>query len=372
MRSKDKRRKVFAYISNLRSLLFRHDILLASLLGILLISFATFLGYSNNKVVPLNPDSHARYVLEPNNPLKILSNWDGPDYLNISLNGYQTRSQTNLFPGYPLSARFIHIMVPSLLDSGLIVSWLCLIGSIFFLIKIIKTRYKFKDSLSGINAVLLFILFPTGIFLVASYSEPMLALLILAAWNYANKNKYLLSGTLIGIATVTHITGLFGLLLVLMILYRNKISKNKLLTTFILGMIGLISYMIFLNKKFGDALAFIYSQQHLGWFHWSLSHYIADMGWLNVLMILLVTVSVIYWWNRDKILSLYSLLFLLLPLVGGQFGGYNRYVLMDFALPLMFFDKFKDNKNAYPIILAASSILWAYFLFQYTGGYVGG
>jgi hypothetical protein len=63
---------------------------------------------------------------------------------------------------------------------------------------------------------------------------------------------------------------------------------------------------------------------------------------------------------------------LCIPLLGGQFGGFNRYVLMAFPVQFMLYDHFRSSKNMYPVILAATSVLWCYFLLQYAGGYIGG
>ena len=61
-----------------------NEIQVSILITIVLILGSFAIGFENNKVIPINSDITARYALEPNNPLKIFSNWDGPDYLKIS------------------------------------------------------------------------------------------------------------------------------------------------------------------------------------------------------------------------------------------------------------------------------------------------
>jgi hypothetical protein len=58
--------------------------------------------------------------------------------------------------------------------------------------------------------------------------------------------------------------------------------------------------------------------------------------------------------------------------VGGQFGGFERYCLMAFPVPLMLYSFFRQKTTAYSIIIAISAIFWTYFLFQFSGGYIGG
>ncbi len=348
------------------------EFLLSFLITLIFVLSATFLGYSNNKVVPVNLDTHARYVVEPNNPLKILSNWDGPDYLKIATFGYRVPYQTNLFPLYPLTTRIVHKIGPSILDSALIVTWLALFGSVYYFLKVVKLNYNFKDNLKTIRAILLFLFFPTGVFLIGTYSESLLAFFSFSAIYYAYKKEYVKSGLLLALASATHLSGLFTIFIVLIILYRKKLPITKILTTILIGVTGLLGYMLFQLYKFNNPFEFIRSQQHLGWLHWSLTNYFNQLGWMNIIMLTLVLISIFYWWNKRIELALYSIIFLLLPFLSGQFGGYNRYVLMDFSLPLMFFDKFKDSKTIYPILISISAILWSYFLFQYVGGYVGG
>jgi hypothetical protein len=82
--------------------------------------------------------------------------------------------------------------------------------------------------------------------------------------------------------------------------------------------------------------------------------------------------TTIYWWKRRKSFAVYSGLYLLIPLVGGQFGGYPRYTLMVFPLQFMLFDYFRDKKFALmpSVVLIFFAIGWAYILLQFAAGYV--
>lgn len=349
-----------------------HKLILAILVTLTIIILGVFLGFENNKVIPANPASSSHYLLEPNNRLSFMSNWDGPDYLNIAKFGYQSVIQTNLLPMYPLIVKLLNYLIPSLLISALILSWLCLIIAVYFYLKIIDYLFKNTDNLESLKAVLLFMLFPTGIFLLATYSESLLMASALAAIYFAFKKRYILAGFLSLIATAAHITGVFVLILVALILLEEKLNFKKILITLVTGSLGLLSYMTYLYIKFNNPLAFINAQKKNGWLHFSINNYVATIGWLNIVFFILIITSSVYWWSRRKSFSIYSMLFLAIPIFGGQFGGFNRYILVVFPLQIMLYDKYRKNPFGYAICLSLSAVLWAYFVFQYAGGYVGG
>ena len=62
----------------------------------------------------------------------------------------------------------------------------------------------------------------------------------------------------------------------------------------------------------------------------------------------------------------------MIPLLGGQFGGFVRYTLMDFPVFFMFYDYLRKKSLAYPVFISLIAIGWTYILLQYTGGYLGG
>ncbi len=349
-----------------------HKLVLAVSISIIIIVTGVFLGYENNKVVPINPAASSHYLLEPHNPLSFMSNWDGPDYLNIAKYGYKSIIQTNLFPMYPILVRLFNFIVPSLLISALLLSWLCLVIAIYFYLKIIEILFKPKNNLESLKAVLLFILFPTGIFLLATYSESLFMASALAAIYFAYKRKYLLAGLISILTTATHPNGVFLAILVGLILYEQKMNFKKIILSIAIGGLGLLGYMAFLYIKFSNAFAFVNAQKKNGWLQFNVNNYTVEVGWLNIIFFILIITSAIYWWSRHKSFSIYSILFLVVPILGGQFGGFNRYVLAAFPLQIMLYDRYRNKPYGYAICLSLSSILWAYFVFQYAGGYVGG
>lgn len=200
----------------------RNDFLTALLIVLVVIAVGIVFSVENNKLIPQNPSKLAHYSREPTNKLSFLANWDGADYIKIIRTGYRHENRANFFPLYPLVAHEVKIIVRSPLDSALAVSWASFVGAVYFYIKIIKKKYKFKDNLDVIQAVLFFVLYPTAVFLFAAYTESLLAFLSLAALYFALERRWLVSSLFVMFATATHETGLLVLGLVALVLFEEK------------------------------------------------------------------------------------------------------------------------------------------------------
>lgn len=357
----------------IENFLLKRDFLVALIVAILVILAALSLGWYNNKVVPVSGSPVAHYLKEPNNPLRFMSDWDGPDYLKISHTGYTDVDSTNFFPLYPILVHIVNQIISSTLYSALLVSWVSLVGAIYFFIKITKQLYNVPTN-ETIRAVRLFVLFPTGVFLLATYTESLFAFLALAAIYYTFTKRYLLSVIFTIFATATHVTGMFLILLLALILIEQKEKIQKVVVFVVLGSLGLITYSAYLFNKFGRPLAFITAQKSHGWvqIHKGYIHNIeTTFNTLNIFFIILIIISTIYWWKKRKSFSIYSFSFLLIPLLGGQFGGFDRYVLMAFPIQFMLYEELRKKPLSYAIMLSLFSIFWAYTVMQYAGGYTG-
>jgi Gpi18-like mannosyltransferase len=339
---------------------------------VVIIGTGLFFGWYNNKVVPLYPKAHFHYVQEPTNPLSYMSNWDGPDYLGIAKSGYTSLFQANFFPLYPMAIYAVDRVIPSPLDSALLISWVCLVGAAYFYMKVVRTVFSVKGKSEPLKALLFFVFFPTGVFLIATYTESLYALLALGSIYYAFQKRIVLTAGLALLCTATHVTGVFVVILVSAILLEEKARFLKAFATLVVGSLGLVGYMTYLQIKFHNPFAFIQSQEQIhGWLQYGYSNLLTTADFFNVLFLILLVVSAVYWWKRRKSFSLYSILFIFLPFVGRQFGGFNRYVLMAFPMQFMLYEYFTNKKTAFPYIAALLGVTWTYILLQYAGGYIG-
>lgn len=350
-----------------------HRLALSILIGICFIVVALSLGRYSNFTIPGNNGPNARYMQEPGTHLDFMAEWDSLHYIHIAQHGYTNSSLAAFFPLYPLMIRLAMFVFGSPLISALLISWLALIGAVYYYLRILTEFFK-NDSTKAVMGVLLFLFFPTGIFLAAAYSEGLFALLSLAAIYYAFRRQYIVSGVLTGLATLSRPDGVFILLLIAAMLYELRAKLWQIGLSVLLGCSGIISYMIFLGIKLHNPLAFISAQKHhIRWLSDSFFHSFSNtLSAVSLILFVLAIIAVIYWWRRRRSFALFGLLFVLLPILTANFNGYPRYLLIDFPLQLMLLDKFKKSSPGYALILMISAIAWAYFTIHYAAGYTGG
>jgi hypothetical protein len=349
------------------------EILLAVLVAAAIIVLGVGLGRENNKLIPVNPTPSAHYNLEPHNHLSFMSDWDGPIYLNIAQHGYTDKGVANFFPLYPLMVRAVNQLVHSVIYSGLIVAWAGFIGATYFYLKVVKRLYNLKSNTEALRAALFFVLFPTGVFLIATYTESLFAFLALGALYFTLQKRYLAAAPFAALMTATHVNGLFVLVLIGLLMLEQNAKLIKIVSTLAVGSLGIIAFMVFQAVKFHDPLAFLAAQKTHSWLNFSPGHIISEFDTLNGMFMVLLILSVIYWWRHRKSFSIYSLLYVFIIFLGGRdLSGIGRYSLMAFPLELMFYDYFRDKKLGFPLAIVLSSVFWVFFLLHYTGGYTGG
>lgn len=354
----------------LKKQLEKNQLLLALVVVLAVALLGTWLGWYNDKIIPVKQG--AGYAYRSSDPLRVLSNWDGPDYIAIAQHGYTNVSSTNYFPLYPMLIRAGYYIVRSYLVSAVIVAWACLIGAVYFYIGIAKHIGVVKNSSEIFRASLTFLFLPTAVFLFATYPMSLVAMLGLGSVYFALKKRWGLTAILLLLATTSHILGLFFLVLSVLILIESNLPTKKIISTVSVGMLGTLLFMIYLYYKYNDILSFIKSQHSVhGWLGTNYYRLLITTDVLNIVFCLLILLAAIYYWSRRKSFSIFVGLFLLIPLVGGQWGGFNRYILIAFPIPLMLFDYLKHRVNLYISATTILVVLWAYTLLQYAGGYIG-
>lgn len=349
-----------------------NEILLAVTVVVAVLCLGIFWGWYNNRTVPVNSEQLVHYNSEPYNPLSFLSNWDGPIYLHIAQHGYTDEAEANFFPLYPLSVSIAHHLVPSLLDSGLLVAWVSFVGATYFYLKIVKRLFGVRENLEAARGLLPFIFFPTAVFLIATYTESLFAFLALGSIYFALEKKFLPSALFAMACTATHVNGVAVLLLSTLLLVEARVRFTKVVLTVVIGNLGLASYMYSLAARYHQPFLFVKTQTFHGWFKGSYTHLPSTVGLFNAIFVVGLILSVIYWWPRHRSFAMYSLTFLCIPLIGRQFGGFNRYVLMAFPMQLMLYGWLRGHKQLYPLVTILLSTTWLYFVLQYAGGYIGG
>ena len=360
-------------VNNSITLIKTYDLLLAFIIAFSIVIIGITLGFENNKVVPVNPASSAHYLNEPHNLLKFMVNWDGPNYISIAQNGYRNTAQTNFFPLYPILIKTLNSIFHSYINSSLTISIIGFIGALYFYIKIIKKRFKVTKFQEIIKAVALFALFPTSVFMFSAYTEGLFAFLALMAIYLVIIKRYYLATIPLFFLGLTHVNAVLVIAMLMILLYENKQSIFKIIIFGAISSLGFISYLIYMKNKFGNYFAFLAAQKNHSWWSLSLSHFITGVTSRDGLFFILLFITSLYWFNKQKSFSIYALFYIIIAFfTNNTFSGLARYSLMAFPIEFMLYDYFKDKKTGYLIVIIISTIMWTYFVTQYAGGYTGG
>lgn len=214
-----------------------------------------------SKIIPLN-----RGYLGP----VPWANLDGVHYLSIAENGYGIYQQA-FFPFFPLIIKFLSfVSFNNYLISGLIITHLSFFIALYFFYKLVKLDYSEKTA----NwSVLFLIFFPTSFFFASVYTESLSLASIMVSFYFVRKSNFLLGSFLGGISSATRFVGIL-LLPSIIIEFCQKYKKRKLdrdnfpasilISIIIFSSSGLLLYIFYLWKMFGDPLLFIHSLSAFG------------------------------------------------------------------------------------------------------------
>ncbi len=179
--------------------------------------------------------------------------WDGPHYIDIAKNGYQTVGEPALFivfyPLYPLFIKIATLVTQDYYFSSILVSIIgCFIASVLLYELVIL---DFSKRISLLSVWFLNI-FPTAYFLQASYSESVFLSVSLAAIFFLRKKAYVKSGLFGFLSTLSRIN---GMLLLPVIFLESKINWKSLIT-FLMISLGFLTYLFINLLLFKNPLYF--------------------------------------------------------------------------------------------------------------------
>ncbi len=365
--------KIFGYFSIWRVVLF----IIAILAGVLIINFGSRFPYVDRVLTVTNLP----------NWVWGFGNFDGVHYLRLAQNGYSAEYSQAFFPLYPILIRFLNVFPkgnldlslytdPSFFYVGVILSNLLFIFSLYFLYKLWKGEYGEKVS----TLALIFLLtFPTSFYFGSMYSESLFLLLTVLTFWFTNKNKFIIAGIFAALASATKVQGsLLFLYLLIELIYKYKgglltrfVLVKKGIITLILSITGLVLYMFYLGKTFGNPIYFLTSQPAFGaarssipiitlpqvfyrYFRMLTSVPPENTSFWNSLLELTVTViliaALVYSFKKIKFSYwVFVLLAIIMPTLTGTLSSMPRYALLAFPLfPLAA----KFNKGFKYIIIA--------------------
>ena len=184
--------------------------------------------------------------------------WDGQIYLGIAQHGYLRSAQspnTAFFPLYPWLMQLLTGWSTNGLVyvAGLLISNVALLALLVFLVAL--GRLDFDDGV-GRRAAIYYLVFPTTLFLSATYAESLFLALLVASFYFARRGEFALSGVIGFFAALTRP---FGFLLVVPIAWES-IRRRRLPVAAIGPLLGPLVYFGWLWLQLGDPLLWFKAQ----------------------------------------------------------------------------------------------------------------
>jgi Mannosyltransferase (PIG-V) len=286
--------------------------------------------------------------------------WDTTWYLIIADSGYHwdTRA-TAFFPLYPLTVRAAHAVLPgNTFGAALAVSLVCCLAA---LVLVHRLAAEVLDDRHARRAAFYLLAFPTGFYLVAAYNESMFIALAVGSLYCMRRGHWWAAGVLAGLAGGTRMAGvLLGAAFVFEYLRQRGWSLRRLrIDALAVALVpaGLVAYMLYLQRSFGNPLHFMQSQK--AWFHdgyqapWTTIGQVAKMiadwtpmfspdNFRNVanlvtalIMIVLLAFALVGPWKlapADRYLVVFAGLTLMLPIISPVHSHYPLSSLWRYSL----------------------------------------
>ena len=297
-------------------------------------------------------------------------NFDGVHYLRLAQNGYSAQYSQAFFPLYPLLIRVFNFLPkgnldtnffvdPSYFYTGLILSNIFFAVSLYLLYKLWYEEYKNKVPNL---AVVLLLTFPTAFYFGSIYSESLFLLLAVLTFWFVRKDKFVLAGIAASLASATKVQGvLLGLFLAIELYfkYKDKFKNNigrfwKDLLGVAVSPLGLLAYMFYLGKNFGNPIYFLTAQPAFGAERSGIPLVsLPQVIYRYIKMLLTVNPTGVSFWNAALELAvtifliwllvysfkkirfsywIFALLAAILPTLTGTLSSMPRYALLAFPL----------------------------------------
>ena len=186
----------------------------------------------------------------------IWARWDSDFFLRIAQNGYDDASAA-FHPLYPaLIAALGRVFFGHYILAGLVISLLCCLGSFVLLHRLALERLGVDGAR---HSVLYLAVFPMALFLQAVYSESLFLLLVLAAFAFAERNRFAGAGLVAGLAILTRAAGLALLPALALLAWRHR-ERPRALAGIALAVPVAAIYPLVLWQQVGDPWAFTSAQ----------------------------------------------------------------------------------------------------------------
>ncbi len=181
--------------------------------------------------------------------VRLWDRWDVGLFTKVARDGYLSpkypeRTEVD-FPGLPLLLRAVHVVIPSWVVAGLVITVIAGAATSAALWSLAAGDQP-DDRYAGTRAVLAMVLFPYAVFLFAGYSEGIFLAGASCAWLAARQQRWWLAGLLACLATSSRILGVAvvaGLAVQYLATERRVRWSAAWLAVPLLPIVGYLSYL---------------------------------------------------------------------------------------------------------------------------------
>lgn len=322
-------------------------VLIVALLKVFFVFVSVYFTY---RFFTFNELLHFSNFLYPEDTLvrftSYLKTWDANWYLYLADQGY-TGGPSNAF--YPLYPFLIFLLKPffGLFLSGLILSNVFFVGSVYLLYRLVRKIYS--RSIALLSALLL-VVFPTSFYFSLIYTESLFLFLALATFVGMYERRFWLAALCSGLAIFTKAQGvfLFFPLLITVLAHRKSVKDFLVLLGPVLGFVLLHSLLFVLTGEWWSLfkaqqffVAGFSLRQLFSPMDWLLTDFLrTDLAWhgfVNSILdrtffvgfLLLLAAG---FRRLDLRLTLFLFAMGLVPALSGPLMAYTRYLLVGFPL----------------------------------------
>lgn len=313
------------------------------------------------------------------------ANFDGVHYLTIEQSGYKgTALIQAFFPTYPLISRYLDFLVGNYLVTSLLVSNIALIMAVVLFFLIIKKKFSGQVAWRSLGLLLLF---PTSFFFGSVYNESIFLLFVLVSFYAATKKMWFLSGLFAALASATRVVGVVMVPALLLELFFSSESCKRIsslaqirksqyihfvrllclqifdffkknlsaVISISVGLLGILSYMLYLQYDFNDPFYFFHVQSEFGSGREESIVLLPQVIWRALKIVVTVPMNLRWWSYLQELLLtvfafgvlllgfkktykinlswlVYSLFALLIPTFTGTLSSMPRYILVAFPI----------------------------------------
>jgi len=349
----------------------------------------SIIGFSSRMMLESFKVNVHNFDYHPSKVLSIWGVWDSGYYLGIAEHGYSatlgqlamTSNQANyaFFPLYPLTIKVLNILVNNYYLAGLIISNLCLLAAAWWLYKLIKLDYS-KDVAK--NSVKYLFLFPVAFILSGVFSESLFLLLLILAFYFARKEKWLAVGLSGLLLTLTRPLGILVLLPIAWEYFVSLQYKIKKINYQVLYLLfwpaGLIIFLFYIKYLSGNFLNY-FKTQSFGWGHifsnplTVIAHGLTNQDIFQFLPLIISLALMLILILKLKILRpayiLLAALLFIFPLTTGDtsLNSLLRYTLPIFPIFIALATLF-DNKKWEELLIIGLALLQGFLMVFWTIG----